>query len=230
MIRLCPNCGTERALSELFCLGEFEGAPCSWDLTSAPISERGRGPELQRPVGAVCTNGHPMAAGDFLCAQCGADVVTAAPEQTTTPATSTDIGGWRRIRELPSSSPVRKRFVVARVTDGYQAEMSLYSAGSEPDPAVYEVLRRLPRDYVPEILQTGRWEGRAFEVIEELTGGTLADLGLLPEDETTLSRVVSEIGAALHSFAERGLRHRDLRPGAIVVRARDPLDLVITDF
>ncbi|WP_116811556.1 AAA domain-containing protein [Steroidobacter cummioxidans] len=230
MIRLCPNCRTERALTELFCLGEFESAPCSWDLTSTPISEPGRGHEPQTPVGAVCTNGHPMAVGDFLCAQCGADVATAISERPATAETSADIGGWRRVRELPSSDKVRERFIVARVTDGYQAEMSLYSVGSEPDPAVYEVLRRLPRDYVPEILQTGRWEGRAFEVTEELTGGTLADLGLLPEDETTLSRIVSEIGAALHSFAERGLRHRDLRPGAIVVRTRDPLDLVITDF
>ena len=108
--------------------------------------------------------------------------------------------------------------------------MTLYSPGFEPDPSIYDVLRGLSRDHVPEILETGRWECRAYEVNEELTGGTLAELGLLPNDSTTLSRVISEVGSALHSFAERGLRHRDLRPGAILVRQRDPLDLVITSF
>ncbi|MGG7382312.1 protein kinase domain-containing protein, partial [Escherichia coli] len=41
---------------------------------------------------------------------------------------------------------------------------------------------------------------------------------------------VEELGKCLHSFSEHGLRHRDLRPGAILVRQKDPLDLVVTGF
>jgi hypothetical protein len=108
--------------------------------------------------------------------------------------------------------------------------ITLYNPGSEPDPSVYDVLRSLPRDHVPEIIETGRVEGRAYEVTEEFTAGTLADLGLLPDDMSTLSRVISELGGALNSFAERGLRHRDLRPTAILVRSLSPLDLVISSF
>lgn len=232
MIRLCPNCHTERELTELYCEGEIDGQQCSWDLTSTQISEAGQRRETQRSVifGPVCTNGHPMTAGDLMCALCGADLATTAPEPAPIADASSEIEGWRRGRALQSSSRVRERFIVTRATDGHQAVMTLYSEGSEPDPAVYEVLRTLPRDFVPEIIQTGRWNGRAFEVTEELTGGTLADLGLLPNDVSTVARVVCEIGAALHCFAEHGLRHRDLRPGSIVVRTRDPLDLVITSF
>jgi primosomal replication protein N'' len=34
----------------------------------------------------------------------------------------------------------------------------------------------------------------------------------------------------LADFTEQGLRHRDLRPEVILLRTREPLDLVISDF
>src|SRR5262249_31964757 len=95
---------------------------------------------------------------------------------------------------------------------------------------VYEVLRTLDREHVPDLLDTGHWDGRAYELSEDLRGGTLADVGLLPDDLATLSRIVSEIGSALHALSEHGLRHRDLRPRAILIRTREPLDLVVTGF
>lgn len=109
-----------------------------------------------------------------------------------------------------------------RDADGREAVLTLYANGSEPDPEVYDALRTLDRDHVPEILETGRWEDRAYEVSEGLRGGTLADLGLLADDIPSLSAILREVGGALAVFAECGLRHRDLRPGAIMVRARDP--------
>src|SRR3546814_8230827 len=88
----------------------------------------------------------------------------------------------------------------------------------------------LDRDHVPEVLETGHYGDRAYEVTEDLRGGTFADLGLVADDVATLSRILEEVGGALAAFAECGLRHRDLRPGAIMVRSRDPLDLVVTGF
>ncbi len=227
MIRFCPSCHTERPLEELYCQGLLDEVPCNWDLSSILVTESGRVAAGPGPVivsGPVCANGHLVSVGDLICPQCGADLTPI------TGSAPTVIAGWEQGRVLPSTSRVRERFVVARQADGLKAVMTLYSPGYEPDPSVYNVLRGLSRDHVPDILETGRWEGRAYEVNEELTGGTLAELGLLPSDTATLSRVVSEVGSALHSFSERGLRHRDLRPGAILVRQRDPLDLVITSF
>lgn len=81
-----------------------------------------------------------------------------------------------------------------------------------------------------EIYGTGRWNDRAYEIAEELTGGSLSDLGIVASDTESIRRIVSELGKALHSFSEVGLRHRDLRPGTLLVRNRDPLDLVIGGF
>jgi primosomal replication protein N'' len=202
---------------------------------------------LLRPE-PVCTNGHPMNEGDLMCLECGADPATAAAdehparvtdeaervagdESTTLPeSTETQIDGWRLLRQISSTDGVRERYVVQHCDTNRQAVLTLYRDGAEPDPSVYDVVRRLPREHVPEIIATGRWNTRAYEVAEELSGGTLADLGIAVRDMATIRHVVDELGQALNSFSEAGLRHRDLRPGTLLVRSREPLDLVISGF
>ena len=179
----------------------------------------------------ACPNGHPADVGDLLCPTCGADIddqpaQASAPE----PEGATVIDGWLLGERLPSHGRAWERFRVVNEAAGEGGVLTLYNSGSEPDSAVYDVLNSLSFDHVPRIMAVGRWEDRAYEVGEEITGGTLAELGLLPDDSATLSRVVEEVGKALHGFAEHGLRHRDLSPQAIIIRSREPLDLVITNF
>jgi len=237
LIRFCPNCETERGLHEILCQGKIGESDCGWNLTTLPTRPSGWRPN--QPPAAVqnqnamqqCPNGHPLSVGDLLCAVCGADLNDASASSTPTETEEvTIIEGWRLGRRLPSDSKVRERFLTVHDESGDLGVLTLYNSGSEPDPTVYEVLKLLSIDHVPRIMATGRWQDQAFEVSEELTGGTLADLGLLPNDAATLSRIVDEVARSLHSFSEHGLRHRDLRPGAIVVRSRDPLDLVVTSF
>jgi len=237
MMRFCPSCETERPVDEALCEGQVGERPCHWDLTSVPIREAGWRPSVAsvqlldaRTVTVlVCRNGHTLSPGDIMCLVCGAD---AAAETEAPPPESetTVVNGWRLQGRLSGSSAVRERFIAIREADGHQAVLTCYSTGAEPDPAVYDVLRGLPRDHVPDLIETGRWEGRAFEVSEELTGGTLADLGVVAGDLETVRKLVSEVGQALHAFSQAGLRHRDLRPATILVRQREPLDLVVTGF
>ena len=228
VIRFCPNCETERLLTEMVCEGTIEGRPCQWDLSGVLPKPAGHARDKPR-VAPTCLNGHAVSEGDVLCSVCGVDLAGDLPGEVA-PQQITEIEGWTLGRRLASSTLSRERFLARRAADGRQAVLTLYCAGSEPDPAVYNVLRRLPRDHVPEIIATGRWEHRAFEVAEELTGGTLTDIGQVANDPGTVRRITEEIGLALHSFAEAGLRHRDLRPGTILVRTREPLDLVIVGF
>ncbi|MBI1360557.1 MAG: DUF4011 domain-containing protein [Alphaproteobacteria bacterium] len=239
MIRFCPKCLTERPAAELSCEGEWEGAVCNWDLTRIPLREPGSGaptptaePISTRPMGSgTCANGHATAAGDLLCPQCGIDL-TADPPPTgsATDLETYQIGDWRIEERLSARDRVYERFGAVREHDGRRGLLTLYAPGQEPDSEVYEALRGLSLEHVPAIIELGHWQDRAFEVSEDLRAGTLADIGLLSNDMPTISRVLTEIGGALDAFAEHGLRHRDLRPEAILVRARSPLDLVITDF
>jgi primosomal replication protein N'' len=253
MMRFCPNCQTERRINEVFCEGRVGDVFCDWDLTSLPIREPGwrpfnleARPEPAAPVSLACRNGHALSPGDIICPVCGADAASespvpsnsaepaepAGPEHQFEPEEreGTIVHGWRLLRRLPASSAVRERFIAIREGDNHQVVLTLYSEGAEPDPAVYDVLRTLPRDHVPALIETGRWQDHAYEVSEELTGGTLADIGLVAGDLDTVRRIVEEIGRALHVFSQAGLRHRDLRPGTLLVRRRDPLDLVVTGF
>lgn len=256
MMRFCPNCGTERSVLEWFCEGLVNNAPCNWELSNLPIRASGDRPQeivtkegaptVVVPAGLQCIGGHPMNEGDLMCLVCGADAAvqgTSVEDNTDTepeqPASGTiveptpeetQIDGWRLQRSISSTDGVRERYICQHRDTNRQAVLTLYRPGAEPDPAVYDVIGRLPREHVPEIIATGRWDGRAYEVAEELSGGTLADIGIAVSDMATIRHVVSELGQALHCFAEAGLRHRDLRPGTLLVRSRDPLDLVISGF
>ena len=251
MMRLCPNCHTERPPEEMFCEGVVDDRLCDWPLSSIPIRSAGWRPpvadagdsEETTASSPTCGNGHEVGAGDLLCGICGSDIAQIVPAEDAEDVTAeqaadagpseieeTSVAGWRLLRRLPTTSEVRERYETVRDSDGREAVLTLYANGSEPDPEVYDALRTLDRDHVPEILETGRWEDRAYEVSEDLRGGTLADLGLLPDDTATLSAILREVGGALAVFGECGLRHRDLRPGAIMVRVREPLDLVVTGF
>ncbi|MBI5263861.1 MAG: DUF4011 domain-containing protein [Bradyrhizobium sp.] len=241
MIRHCPNCDTERPLTELFCEGVIDGHNCGWDLSTVDITERGA-PRPPPPAPApppetlTCRNGHPVFPGDIICGTCGEPVdlpevqpSSPAPDPQP-PAPETIIEGWRLLDRMPSSSLVRERFASIRDADNQRGVLTLYAPGSEPDQAVYDVLQRLPRDHVPEIFVHGRWCDRAYEVCEEFTGGSLADFAVDPADQSAIKSVIRELADSLHALAETGLRHRDLRPSVVFVRSRDPLDLVIGGF
>jgi primosomal replication protein N'' len=239
MIRLCPNCSTERPLSEFYCEGTREGAICGWDLSGVEIREQGSPvPPIPKvpsvPVGNTCPNGHVVSVGDLICPVCEATIVSGTPDVPPGQAPPHDqptmVDGWQLSSRLSASSPLREQYVAVRIADGRQAVLTLYAAGSQLDPAVYDAVRRLPRDHVPEIIATGRWQDRAYEVTEELAGGNFSTLRIPPEDSAALRPVVEQLGRALNAFSESGLRHRDLRPAVVLVRSRDPLDLVITGF
>lgn len=251
-VRFCPKCETERSPAEFFCRGEVDGSPCEWNLSGEPLREAGWRPTAdivvqdERASGPTCPNGHPVSPGDLMCGECFVDLEAAAEHETpdagrevgggaaagisSVLGAGSIIGGWRVDRALPSSSPIRDRFLAIREADEHAAVLTLYAVGSEPDPEVQDALRALSHDHVPELVETGRFEDRVFEVSEELRGGTLDELGLSAHDLDGISAVVCEISKALNAFGEIGLRHRDLRPGAILVRTREPLDLVITSF
>jgi DNA polymerase III delta prime subunit len=234
-IRFCPNCHTERPLAEMFCEGTVGSARCNWNLMMDPVRPVGWQPTSVVPIepstptaSLICTNGHPLENGDLMCSMCGADAASATPASE--PNKPTVIAGWRVLREISRAEGLRDRFLVEEENSDRRGVLTLYHHGAEPDSATYDALQRISSKYVAEIYVTGRWNERAFEVAEELTGGSLEDLGIVAHDSAAIRRIVHELGRALDSLADVGLRHRDIRPGTLLVRNRDPLDLVVGSF
>ena len=144
-------------------------------------------------------------------------------------ATVVDV--WTLDERVSVGHDIWERFFASHEASGRRGFLTLYRPGVEPDPAVHDTLRRMPADHVPVLHATGRWLGRAFDVVERIDGGPLDTIGpMLASDGTLLDRLIDELGRALADFAEVGLRHRDLRPGTILIRGTEPLDLVITGF
>jgi len=234
--RECPRCGSRRGVDEIVCGNDLNGSPCNWDLTSEEIRDaheaRGSsagsdepnpvaGTETQAPL--RCPNGHAISLGDLLCPECNCELTAAPPAR--------EIAGWAVLSELPADGSVRTRYRVRREPGGREAVLTLYSPGAEPDVTVYEALqRRVPHDHIAELLEFGRWDGRAYHVTEEILGGSLVSLEIEPSDTAMIARLVDEIGRALAAFMDVGLRHRALSPDNILVRSREPLDVVITGF
>lgn len=242
LVRYCPSCHTERAVSEVSCEGVVDDHQCNWPLLEIQITPSGWRPAdvitaeaLPSPAvtATICINGHQLTAGDFICAECGAEPAqpnVLTQEDTQPGPEETVIAGWRVLREISSTIGRRDRYLVQEEFGEGTATLTLYHHGWEPDPNVYDALRRVSLEHVPRILTTGRWQDRAFEVAEELTGGSLADLGTVATDLAGIRRIAYELGKALDALAELGLRHRDIRPETLLVRNRDPLDLVIGGF
>src|SRR3981081_3152434 len=167
-----------------------------------------------------------MEAGDEVGLGCGGDVPASpagpaagfgeTPQDgySAGPATATIIDGWSVERNANSGgNDAIDRYVVLREPGNREALLSLYREGFEPDPAVYEVLRRMPLDHIPALLATGRPKGSAYDVVGFITQGSLAEAGFPgADDRGVLRRLAEELGRALADFTEQGLRHRDLRP------------------
>ena len=260
MMRFCPNCHTERPLIEIFCEGQINHQLCSWDLSAEPIHAEGWRPipiVVQASVENIdtetilstefhCVNGHAMDAGDLMCLVCGADAADSPIEQNDNRINNleaanidaiaiietTIIGDWQLLERINQTNSVRERYRVQHQIDGRQGVLTLYNSGFEPDPAIYALLHTLPREHVPEFFAVGRWNERAWHVAEELTGGSLAAFiasgSYWQPDE--IPALVRELGQALLSFSEHGLRHRNLCPENLLIRRREPLDIVIIEY
>jgi serine/threonine protein kinase len=245
-VKICPRCRQERRPNEMSCEGIVDGLECKFPLEDVEIRVAGSGSNatLSGARELTCTNGHSIEPGDEVCLICGADTSAGSASPTiglgetpqdgysAEPVTATIIDGWSVERSVSSrGNDAVDRYVVSQEPASREALLSLYREGFEPDPAVYEVLRRMPLDHIPALLATGRHEGRAYDVVELITQGSLADVGFIgANDGNILRSLAEELGRALANFAEQGLRHRDLRPDVILLRTREPLDIVITDF
>ena len=118
--------------------------------------------------------------------------------------------------------------VVYRAEDatGFQVALKVIRDEFADDP---EMRRRFVREArasarlrhpnITRILDFGMHEGTYYLVMELLSGGSLADWVAQPPAGNTLLRVFDEILSALAFAHARGVVHRDLKPGNVLLTA-----------
>ena len=220
--KICPGCGERRPHHEIFCqTAREDGSACAWNLSDVPIDvPRHEAPGPIPSDKIVCVNGHPLNVGDFICGVCGADPAAdpVAPGgmgegQESVPEISR-IAGWEAISRIPVLGTTDCFRV--RGPEGALGVLTLYPAGLPHDPAVDAAIDALAPAVAARVLARGEHENRHFEVVESVDGRTLDDVVVTAGDSESLRRIVRALSAAIYALSRAGLRHRDLRPQAIL--------------
>jgi primosomal replication protein N'' len=223
--KICPSCKEKRPLHEVFCQSDAHDGLCGWDLTDVS-------PDVPRPAkspsrgeGPACVNGHSLNPGDFICSVCGGDIAgspTSAerpldPSEDTPegPVPVTNIAGWELLARLDAPGTSTATFRAQR-GDGALGLLTLYPCGFRPDPGVDGVVDSMAPSITARIVARGIHEDQFFEVAETPDLRTFSDVSLAAGGQDVLRETVRALGRALHAMSRGSLRHRDLRPQAIL--------------
>ncbi len=138
---------------------------------------------------------------------------------------------WQLSRPLKVTSAEADIWILTHPQSQEQAVLKLYRYGIRPKPEIQTAVRQLKFSSVVTVLATGEADGRSFEIQEYIRCGSLAQLFPAgPAPEECLRAVLAELVRALADVHAAGIIHRDLKPANVLVRTREPLDLVLADF
>ena len=169
---------------------------------------------------------------------------TRIEESSTNPPTQ----GTRRL-SLPSAITDRYIYVADLPSVGSEADpvlledrqtgtrvfMKYYRGSNHPDAATMRRLMQADPEHVVRTLEYHEGDDGTWEMQEYCKTGSLKDWaqtkgGRLTKSE--LTSMVQELTDAIHYLHHlgEGIAHRDLKPGNVLVRSEEPLDLVLADF
>ncbi|MCB1765318.1 MAG: DUF1566 domain-containing protein [Candidatus Competibacteraceae bacterium] len=139
---------------------------------------------------------------------------------------------YRVVRHLPTQGAEADLLVVEScIEPGQQAVAKLYRPGIQPKSEVLQRINAEAPCHVVRLLEYGQSEGIGYELLEYAEQGSLRDWmaeGALAE--TQVREILVELSAALAELHTHHILHRDLKPANVLVRSRQPLQLVLTDF
>ncbi len=139
---------------------------------------------------------------------------------------------YEPLREMGSGGEADLLLARHRESGG-QRVVKIYRGDRHRDETALEILSNADRDHVVAIEDSGQFRNRWWEVMEYCEEGSLADLIAREGPHIPPARieeVVREVAAALEHLHALNIPHRDLKPGNILIRSLDPLDLVLADF
>lgn len=244
-IRVCPVCGAESAPDAAQCAG-CGTLLLGVDLTlrqAAPAEPATPEPEAAAAPQVRCPHddcGAMNAPGSERCLYCDRPLAGAA----TVPPTPTFAGAaslyrlpaaladkFRIVEVLPAGGAEAEIMLLAGLGTGVKVIAKLYRPGMLPKSEVLERVGRAAFRHVVRLIAHGVSDGVGYEVMEYCPEGSLRRLmaaGPLPGDR--VREIVRELAEALAALHGLNVIHRDLKPENVLIRRREPLDLVLTDF
>jgi serine/threonine protein kinase len=146
--------------------------------------------------------------------------------------------GWRILEQLPTQGAEADIYLVQ--AEGERKEdrcvLKLYRHRLEPKLEVLNRVAGISRNYSRYFVAfkdvgfdetTGRW----YELQEYIPLGSLRDIPSQAKRAPGFLRaLVSELTDAIHCLHLNKIVHCDIKPANVLVRALDPLDLILTDF
>jgi hypothetical protein len=245
-VRICPVCEQENPPERARCTCGASLAGVDFSLKRAPPTAAPPAPETApapapapdvAPEAApvICPHpdcGQPNPPGSERCVYCNRPLQMEAPAISGArplPAALRD--DYRVVDVFPATGSEADILLVVRVKDGQRCVAKLYRKGIAPDFRLLDILTHAVGETVVRVLASGVSEGTAYELLEYIPGGTLEALmrtGPLPKSD--IRRVIEEIAAALNGIHAHRILHRDLKPENVLIRAKTPLTLALTDF
>ncbi|HMN21580.1 MAG TPA: serine/threonine-protein kinase [Ottowia sp.] len=257
-VRLCPTCGTANAPEVLRCgcsvllvgvdlvRADALAPPPAADAPepAAPAvlpveiepADRPQAPPADAAA-LVCPYedcGQPNPPGATTCVYCNRPLATG---HALTPAASgllrlpSALAGHYRVREVLPARGAEAEILLVKGEDGTTRVAKLYRQGIIPPPEVQQRLARIDPAHRVQVFETGLSDGHAYEVMEYCRHGSLRQqLQAQAMPAAFITEVVRELQMALAAVHAAGVVHRDLKPENVLLRSREPLDLVLTDF
>lgn len=140
--------------------------------------------------------------------------------------------GYRMVRVLSQEGSEAVLYLVER--EGTPYVLKVYHRNLTPDPKVVEKLKELSATFPNHLVRIFQAENTPlgyYEILEYLPLGSLKNLIKgEPGDEETAFLIARDVSGALSCIHSAGIIHRDLKPANILLRSREPLELVLTDF
>ncbi len=239
-IRICPTCASENAVDVMRCsCGTllFGLDLVKKEEPASPLVEEVRS-ATPAAASVVCPYedcGQANPPDSDTCLYCnrhlahGQTIARAADSLISLPAALRE--RFRLVRAFPAQGSEADILLIASIADGTECVAKVYRQGIQPSVEVQQRVTGISPDFRVAVLESGNSQGHAYELMELCRFGSLRELlAQGPLETETVREIARQIAAAIAAVHAAGLVHRDLKPDNVLVRARQPLAVVLADF
>jgi serine/threonine protein kinase len=165
--------------------------------------------------------------------------LTKIEKTTSSSSTIHSFQDYEILKELPAGGAEADNFLIQK--NHTQFFLKLYRKGINPNIELLINLKQLSqklKEHVVEIFDVGfdNQLQRYFEIMEFVPYGDIRplikEIQSLPQNEKfhQIDLIIKEMAIALKFLHDYDIIHRDLKPSNILIRNKNPLDLVFIDF